>query len=579
MMPTFKALKKSLRIDSTAFPEVRIALLADSASQFLKTAIEATALENRIRPVIFEAEYDQIDRSFLNADSELYDFNPQFVFVFYSDKKVTNRFYKSGMNDKVVYAESFASNLESLLEIFSKQSKAPVIVTNFPEKNDGVFGNFGNKVTHSLTYQTRKLNYLLNELAIKHSNLLINDIAAIVHNEGIRNVQIPSYYINADLIYDLDFLPAIAFNSISILQSLNGKSKKCLILDLDNTTWGGIIGDDGIENIRVGNLGIGKAFSELQLWAKQLKERGIILAVCSKNDEETAKEPFISHPEMVLKLDDISVFIANWENKAGNIKQIQEVLNIGMDSMVFIDDSKFERELVRQLLPDLVVPEMPEDPAEYLNFLQNLNLFEVNSFSAEDAERTKLYQEEFKRKSLQKTHLSEDDYLKNLGLKMTVSELTEYNLPRVAQLIQRSNQFNLRTQRYNVDELREFVREGKGVCYAYTLSDKFGDYGLISVVMVALNGNEALIDNWVMSCRVLNRGAENCITQHVASELALRGISILKGEYIPSAKNKIVLNLYRDLGFNQTSANQWALSTGNTAHLTHFIHSGEQLPA
>ena len=238
----------------------------------------------------------------------------------------------------------------------------------------------------------------------------------------------------------------MASNRLRPSAAQRGTFNKCLILDLDNTLWGGVIGDDGIEGIQLGHgLGIGKAFTELQQWAKKLQQRGIILCVVSKNDEQVAKEPFIHHPDMVLRLDDIAVFMANWETKVDNIRAVQQVLNIGFDSMVFLDDNPFERAIVRENIPGITVPELPEDPAQYLEFLYSLNLFETASASEVDDKRTRQYQQEAKRIELKRTFANEQEFLASLGMEARVEPFTAFNTPRVAQLTQRSNQFNLRT--------------------------------------------------------------------------------------------------------------------------------------
>ena len=256
-------------------------------------------------------------------------------------------------------------------------------------------------------------------------------------------------YVSTEMVLSVDALPYVAARVMDIVCAIEGKTHKCLILDLDNTVWGGVVGDDGWEGLQLGHgLGIGKAFTEFQQWVKKLRERGIILAVCSKNDEDKAKEPFEKNPEMVLKLDDIAVFIANWENKADNIRTIQQILNIGFDSMVFIDDNPFERNMVRQNVPDICVPEMPEDQGEWLEYLYSLNLFETASYSTADKDRTKQYKVEAQRVSASKAFTNEEDFLKSLNMVSVVSGFNKFNTPRVAQLSQRSNQFNLRTVRY-----------------------------------------------------------------------------------------------------------------------------------
>ena len=282
--------------------------------------------------------------------------------------------------EKSVFAESTIATIQHWIETVNSRVQARILISNIPEWPDGVFGNYANKTSQSWLYQVRKLNVELMELAQTYENVFINDLAAIQHNKGAAFAFDPKIYASTSIAHSLDFLPLVARNTVDLIRTISGKFKKCLILDLDNTTWGGVIGDDGIEGIQVGDLGIGKAFSELQRYAKNLKDRGIILCICSKNTESVAREPFEKHPEMTLRLDDISVFVANWENKADNIRFIQSVLNIGFDSMVFLDDNPFERNLVRSELPSVTVPELPVDPVDYMPFIRTLNLFETASF-------------------------------------------------------------------------------------------------------------------------------------------------------------------------------------------------------
>jgi FkbH-like protein len=336
--------------------------------------------------------------------------------------------------------------------------------------------------------------------------------------------------------------------------------------------WGGIIGDDGIENIQLGSLGIGKAFTEFQYWIKKLKNRGIIVAVCSKNTESVAMEPFLKHPDMVLHLEDIAVFIANWENKADNIRKIQSILNISFDSMVFLDDNPFERNIVRENISGICVPELPEDPADYLEFLYTLNLFDTVTFSQEDRERTKLYQVEAKRAIVQENFTNEDDFLKSLHMESLVESFNKFNTPRVAQLSQRSNQFNLRTVRYVESDIEQLSQSDNYETFAFTLEDKFGDNGLIcAVILKKDNAKTLFIDTWFMSCRVLKRGMENFVLNTIVNYGKENGFKKLVGEYIATSKNEMVKDHYLSLGFNNLG-NNWELdlnkNTYKTTHIT-----------
>jgi FkbH-like protein len=367
-------------------------------------------------------------------------------------------------------------------------------------------------------------------------------------------------YVSTEMILSMDALPYVASRVMDIVGAIKGQFKKCLILDLDNTVWGGVIGDDGLEGIQLGHgLGIGKAFTEFQMWVKKLKARGIIICVASKNNEDTAKEPFEKHPDMILKLEDIAVFMANWETKVDNIRAIQQILNIGFDSMVFLDDNPFERNIVREHIPEITVPELPEDPGEYLEYLYSLNLFETASYSGADKDRTKQYQVEAQRVSLSKTFTNEADFLKSLNMISQVSGFTKFNTPRVAQLSQRSNQFNLRTIRYTEADIAALAADPKVIDLSFTLEDKFGDNGLIAVVIMKEQDSDTLfVDTWFMSCRVLKRGMENFTLNTMVEEAKAKGYKRIIGEYLPTAKNKMVDAHYPNLGFTPIADSQSA---------------------
>ena len=410
-------------------------------------------------------------------------------------------------------------------------------------------------------------------LSQKHKNLFINDVASLHNTLGAAFCTDPKIYVTTDLIFSLDFLPVVAKNITDIILSIAGAMKKCVILDLDNTLWGGIIGDDGMENIQIGELGIGKAFTDLQLWLKQLQQRGIILAVCSKNYENIAKEPFEKHPDMILKLSDIAVFVANWDNKVQNINYIQNILNIGFDSMVFLDDNPFERNMVKTHIPDISVPDLPDDPAEYLTYLRSCNLFETASFTPEDEQRTRQYQEEAQRAIVQQQYINEDEFLSSLNMQSIVKPFDKFSIPRVSQLTQRSNQFNLRTVRYTEEEISAIAGSGDYITFDFTLEDKYGDYGLISVIILKKQSDSLFIDTWIMSCRILKRGMEKFVLNQVVKQAHKIGVKQLIGEYLPTAKNGMVKEHYRELGFTKCEGenNLWLLNVESYSDYPIFI--------
>ncbi len=391
----------------------------------------------------------------------------------------------------------------------------------------------------------------------KHKNVFVIDIAYLQHYLGDSELHDEKLYYIAKMPISTHALPNVAKQVVDVIKAINGTIRKCVVLDLDNTLWGGVIGDDGLENIQIGELGLGHAFSEFQMWLRELRKRGMILAVCSKNEEDTAKQPFLKHPEMILKMEDISIFVANWEDKATNIKHIQSALNIGMDSMVFLDDNPFERNLVKSIIPEITVPDLPEDPAQYLRYIKSLNLFETASYSSADKLRTKQYQEEAVRANLQKQFVSYDDYLKNLEMEAEVRPFDKFHFSRIAQLTQRSNQFNLRTIRYTEQDIERIAKNDSCITRYYTLKDKFGDYGLISVVILDKQQDTLFISEWLMSCRVLKRGMEEFIADNIIQIASENGFSKVAGEYIRTPKNHMVSDIYRRMGFHESANGQY----------------------
>ena len=551
-MKTFQELKKITKRMPADLPAIKVALTGDTATQFLATAIRGTGAERGYQIDLFEAEYNQVERQFLDPSSELYQTDADFIVLFQSTHKLGEKHSLLSPSQQESLAEERLAFVASVCENPMLASKK-IICLNYPEIEDTVFGSYATKVTSSFTYQVRKLNMGLMDLSQRYANLFICDIAGLQNKLGRDMMFAPNVYVSTEMVLSIDALPYVASRVMDIICAIKGQFKKCLILDLDNTVWGGVIGDDGLEGIQLGHgLGIGKAFTEFQMWVKKLKQRGVIICVASKNNEETAKEPFEKHPDMVLKLEDIAVFQANWETKVDNIRTIQRILNIGFDSMVFLDDNPFERNIVRENIPGITVPELPQDPGEYLEYLYSLNLFETASYSQADKDRTKQYQVEAQRVSLQKTFSNEADFLKSLDMTSVVSGFNKFNTPRVAQLSQRSNQFNLRTVRYTEADIEALGQNPDVIDLSFTLEDKFGDNGLIAVIIMKKQDEETLfIDTWFMSCRVLKRGMEDFTLNTMVEAAREKGYKRIVGEYLPTPKNKMVENHYPSLGFQK----------------------------
>ena len=548
---------------SEAAKVIRIALLADCATQHLATIMRAIAARNNVRAELYEGNYDGVDLEILDPNSELYAFNPQYVVVLLSSEKLKARLYAS--NDRRSFADETVGRLENLWSTFRAHSQATLIQSTFVLPSERAFGNYELKVAESVGSIFTEINYRLAVRAREAKNVLLNDVDFLAASVGRTQWFDARMWNMAKTPCRLEHLPLLAQSLLDTVFAASGIITKCVVLDLDNTLWGGVIGDDGLEGIALGEFDEGEAFVAFQSFIRELKRRGIILAVVSKNEHANAVLPFREHPHMALREEDISVFVANWDNKADNIRLVQKTLNIGFDSLVFLDDNPFERDIVRQFLPEVVVPDLPEDPSLYLQTLAGLNLFETASFSEADLQRADQYREEAQRE-LTKTHFTNiNDYLVSLGMEIRLERFNAFNLPRIAQLSQRSNQFNLMTRRYGEAACEAMMADPSVAPFTVRLTDKFGDYGLISIVILKDSGGDVEIDEYLMSCRVLQRGVESFTMNNIFSHAARLGAKRVVGHYLPTKKNDMVKGFFKSFGFEKVAdgdggASQWALA-------------------
>ena len=570
-MESYITLKKLAK--QAADAKQRIAVLGDCATQQFSVALRGESVRRGYPLEVYDADYDQMEAQLLDPNSELYAFQPDYILIFACTQRAQWRYQDTPPADRASFAEREIARFSGLWQAAAQNCRAKILMFDFPVPEDSIFGSYALRTPVSFGFQMRKLNLLLGEtIASAYPNvypIALSDIQTALGRDAFFEER--TWFL-AKMAVRTDALPAVAERVLDTVLALAGRVKKCVVVDLDNTLWGGVIGDDGVDGIELGELGDGPAFAALQHWLLELKRRGILLAVCSKNNDDTAREPFEKHPEMVLRMEDFAAFIANWENKALNIQTIQKALNIGMDSFVFLDDNPFERNLVRSMLPDVTVPELPEDPALVPEFLRSLHLFEAVSFSDEDAARTAQYQAEASRVQAQAQFASYDDYLKALEMVGEIKPFDSFHFPRIAQLTQRSNQFNLRTVRYSEGEIAALAEDPQYFTRYMTLADRYGEHGLISVVICKKTDADTMfIDTWLMSCRVLRRGVEGCLFDAVVQMTLDSGCKYLIGEYLPTAKNKMVADFYPSLGMEPIGDGRFRLDcTAHQPH-THYI--------
>lgn len=550
---TFAELIKSARKNKLHLPVVKILLLGDTSLQLLNQTIKGCGVEDLLNIEVDDFEFNAIDLSIIGlADKEANHPN-EIICIIENSYSLWLKFTTLNTNEKLSFANNYLNKISNQIAIIQSKKYTNIIIANFAEFDDSVWGSFANKTEYSFLYQLRKINWGLIELAKESMSLNILDISNIAQQIGLSNLYDYRLYETASMIFSMDSLPKISKKIVDSIRVQRGDIIKCIVVDLDNTLWNGVISEDGIEEIGLGDYNNGKSFVAFQKWLKLLKNRGVILAVCSKNDQYLAELPFLNHPSTVLKLDDFTIFMANWNSKVDNIKEIQRKLNIGFNSMVFIDDNPFERNIVKEFIPEIIVPSIPENPENRLPFLISLNLFGTNSFTNEDLERIEFYKAEVKRHSQEFQFTDTRNYLLSLEMKAKIENLNEFNIPRFSQLSIRSNQFNLRTIRYSPSDLIHIQSDSNRIIYSISLKDNFGDYGIVSGVVTLLDQTNkiAFIESWFMSCRVLKRGLEQFVLNHLVKELQELGIREIQGEIIENEKNKLIYNFYSEFGFEK----------------------------
>ncbi|KXV23049.1 HAD-IIIC family phosphatase [Gluconobacter japonicus] len=556
---------RTMRLDrllARKFPEppsglavkpVRLAVLGSSTLDHLTASIRVAALRRGIWITVHVGEYGSYLQDLSEPNEALETFAPTAFLLVLDSHHIAG--YLPRDADQATAERAFSEVTEGLLprcwQAVKERYGCPILQTSFLPVLPQLMGSTEHLLPASPAGFIQKLNAALPALCATHGAIPV-DLAGAASQAGVAAWYDPSLWFRAKQEVAPRAAPAFGELVGRSLAGMTGRTSKCLVLDLDNTLWGGVIGDDGLSGIELGQgSAVGEAYLAIQDYALRLSKRGVILAVCSKNDEANAREPFRDHPEMLLREKDIACFVANWNDKAENIRTIAESLKIGLDSLVFADDNPFERARVREALPMVNVPELPDEPALIPETLAAAGYFDLTTLSAEDFARSGQYQANLHRQVLQESATDLDSYLANLDMKLAYGSFNPANLQRITQLVNKSNQFNLTTRRYAQEELAAIMQDDASAGIWFRLTDRFGDNGLIAVVIVRDQPDTALeIDTWLMSCRVLGRGVEEATLEVIVAEAQKRGKTSLRGVYRPSAKNSMVADLYARLGFS-----------------------------
>ena len=529
----------------------RLALLSNSTTDLIVPALVASAARRGIALEIIQPSYDQAAQEALTPDSTVNSAKPDAVLFALDYRALPLKLSLGEGEASSLTVQGVMGYLQMLAEGIKANSGAVCIFQTFAPPVEALFGSLDRALPGTLRSLIDGINRGLAKHTAESSDLLL-DVAGLAETVGLADWHDPQLWNLAKFSFSDRLIPLYADHVARTVAAIRGKSAKALILDLDNTVWGGVIGDDGLDGIRIAQGDArGEAHLAVQRLALDLRRRGIVLAVCSKNTDDIAREPFEKHPEMLLKLEHIAVFQANWNDKATNIQAIAEELSLGLDAMVFLDDNPAERGLVRALLPQVAVPELPEDPAYYARTLAAAGYFEALAFAAEDLKRAGFYQDNAKRAELQKQVGGVDAYLASLDMTITFQPFDSTGRARIVQLINKSNQYNLTTRRYTEPEVERAENDPEAFTLQVRLADIFGENGMISVVICRSSGEAAVweIDTWLMSCRVLGRKVEHMVLREILEHARAAGIEKLVGVYRLTDRNKLVVEHYAKLGF------------------------------
>jgi FkbH-like protein len=567
------------------FWPVRLAILSASTVDHLVPAIRVAGLRRRLLLDVHVGPYGQHRQQLLDPGSSLEHFAPQVILLSLTAREpvATSLLGASAAEIEETVARS-VDELRALWRIARDRFRATVIQQTFLNFAEPIFGSYDRLVPGTPFRRIARLNDRLAEAAALDQVHLL-DVARASERTGLESWFDLAHWLQARIEIAHRAAPMYGELAARVIGAQRGLSKKCLVLDLDNTLWGGVIGDDGIHGIVLAEGSpVGEAHLSLQRYARQLRERGVILAVCSKNDPATAESVFAEHPEMLLRRNDFAAFVANWEDKAVNLSRIASQLNIGLDALVFMDDNPAERARIRESLPMVAVPELPEDAAQYVRCLADAGYFEAVAFTSEDLQRGSHYSENASRDAFLASSGSLKEFLRGLNMSVKYGHFQKVDLPRIAQLISKTNQFNPTTRRHSIEDVVGFLSDERCVTLQYRLVDKFGDNGLVSAMILRPVADEPdilEIDTWVMSCRVFGRELE-FEAMNIAVEAARqRRVTRLRADYLPTAKNAVVRELYAQLGFvrashpaSESGASRWVLALSDyTPRPTHIARS------
>ena len=558
--------KSKLISNSNYEKKIRIAILGGFTLNGLEETIRVKCEEQKIQCSSYVSGYDQYNQEIFDEKSQIYKFSPDITFLIIDSRNALGEIflnpYSISVEERKQFVQNKSDEIINLVKTFTKKSKSKLIISNFSVPSYSPIGVNETREEFGLHDMIRSLNQNIKIGLRLEPEIYIYDLNSFVAKFGEDNVFNYKQFFYGDVRISLDHIPYLAEELIGYVKAVLGLNKKCIVLDLDNTLWGGIVGEDGFEGIKLGDDPVGRAYVEFQNNLLALNQRGIILAINSKNNFDDAIQIIKEHPNMILKEDNFACVRINWNDKVVNMKEISDELNIGLDSMVFFDDDPVNIEYVKSSIPSIETV-LVSDPSNSCEIIKSMNDFQVLKITSEDTTRSKMYLEQRKRNELKNEVGNLQDFLKQLKISVKIKNADKFTIPRISQLTLKTNQFNLTTRRYQEEHIRKFSQDSEKIVECAQIQDKFGDNGITGVYIVNKdNKQQWTIDTFLLSCRVIGRGVEDGILSHIIEKARDEGVSQVRGEYIKTKKNQPAENLFANFGFKK-EGDFWVFDTKN----------------
>jgi FkbH-like protein len=551
-------------IKETLDKKIRMGILSSFSINGLEETMRVKSAEKNIDCSTYVGGYNQYNQDILNPESGLHKFSPELTFLFIDTRQILGDLfyfpYSVTASERKIFVEKKFNEIKNLIDTFTSEIKSKLVVSNFAIPVYSPYGIFETKSEYGFHQMIEDLNRKLIDTFANSSSVYIFDFNGFVSRYGEDNIFDYKQFFFGDMKISLDYIPLIANELMGYVIGVLGLSKKCIVLDLDNTLWGGIIGEDGLNGIKLGPEPPGNSYLEFQQILLSLYQRGIILAINSKNNYDDAIKVIKEHPYMILREEHFASMRINWNDKVSNIKEIANELNINVDSMVFFDDDQVNREFMKTSLPQVLTVDLPKDSSLYVQTIKKMNDFDVLNITNEDARRGKMYVEQRKRNDLEQITPDLESFLKNLELKIRIKIADEFSIPRISQLSLKTNQFNLTTKRYQESDIKKFSEDDDYIVGSAQVEDKFGDNGVTGVFIInTKNSKEWLVDTFLLSCRVMGREVEKAMLGYILNKAKENEVEIVKAQFIPTQKNKPIETFLPNCGF-QKEGDYWNYS-------------------